>query len=133
MNPIFGKLDWTLIIIFTSLLISCNQIARVKPYNKTITFSKANYIDTSLIALIPFEQFGKFVFDSSYKAASLTSSDLAQIDSLFMVCVNNYNNTLPKHNNHFSISSGDYRQYIAATNNKGEKKFGLIVSAKQVT
>ena len=109
-------------IIFTGLIISCNQSAHVKPYNKTIAFSKNKYVDTSIVAIIPFKEFGRFVFDSTYKADSLTQSDFIQIDSLLTACITNYNNSLTKDNSNFHISSADYRQYVAAINNNHEKE-----------
>jgi hypothetical protein len=116
----YSNCNWAFTLVLF-LFISCNQKARMKPYDKTVSFSAPKHIDTSLFAIIPIEKF-QFVFDSSYKDASLTNNDLLEIDSLLNKCVNDYNNSLSKEVSNFRISTIDYRQYIAAINTKGEKE-----------
>jgi len=81
--------------------------------------------DTSKIAILTFVQKYGYPFDRSYKPATLTHEDLANIDSLFLACVADYNKPFDKNRSHWRIelNKRTYRkQLIAVTNKKGEKE-----------
>jgi hypothetical protein len=68
----------------------------------------------------------KYPFDSAnYNAATLSQNDFGQLDSLFNVCVKEYNDSLTEGHDEYKIDieSKIYkRQLVAATNFKGEKE-----------
>lgn len=89
--------------------------------------TKGIQIDTSKTAIIPFDKKkNRFhPFDTTYTAASLTQDEIENIDSLLIVAINNYNNSLEPNRKKLSIDLSKYnyrKQLIAATNNKGEKE-----------
>ena len=100
----------------------------------TYTFSYGQRIkekhlsfDTSKIAMISLNgnSFWFHPFDTSYKPASLTSSEIKTIDSMLIVAVNTYNDSLPsKHKTwNIDLNKVNYRkQLVTVTNNKGEKE-----------
>jgi hypothetical protein len=111
--------NWTLLIIFIGLFISCNQTS----HNKVITASQVVKVDTSLFAIIPFEQINDWLFDKNYHSTSLTQSDILEIENLFNECIDKYNNKLSKDEMTSSSLNKIYkRQYVAALNKKGEKE-----------
>ncbi len=80
--------------------------------------------DTLKTAILPFDQKNDYIFDNSYKPATLTKEDIHNIDSLLIACVTDYNNSLDKNDKRYSIDlkKYDYRkQIIAAKNRKGDK------------
>jgi len=92
-------------------------------------------IDTSTIAVLPFDTAQKWLFIDS-KPVELTNADLTQIEKLLKECIDSYNPEQERQFNeikttdpnakiykkHFVIDLKRYkRQYIAVTNDKGEK------------
>jgi hypothetical protein len=98
--------------------------------NKQVANLKINQkekpkVDTSKTAIIPLSKSGKWLFDNNYKSALLTQVEIDRIDSLILVCVTDYNNSLKQGYKQFSIdlAKHNYRkQVVAATNRKGEKE-----------
>lgn len=85
-----------------------------------------NY-DTTTTAIIPFNPEYNYPFDSTaYKPATLTQEDLKEIDSLFIECLDNYNNVLVDDEYKFwriNLNERHYRkQLIAVINKNGEKE-----------
>jgi hypothetical protein len=110
----------SLLILIVPLLFSCTS----KTNNKTTSsyfVPKDTVVDTSLIAIIPFEQ-GQDLFDKSYKPATLSQTDLKKIEGFLNKCVKNYNDKLSKDARiSWHISTSYYRQYVAAISANGEK------------
>ena len=113
-------------IIFLStiiLLTSCGQ-SQTKKFDQ-VANSNASQIDTSKTTIIKFDKKGNYPFDNTFNPISLTKSDIYYIDSLLIVCVTDYNNSLDKDHKEWSIDlkKNNYRkQIIAVTNKKGEKE-----------
>lgn len=123
-----------LTFIFTICLTSCGQ---------TTTDSKnqenhldINKIDTSRIAILPFDTTEQGLFKDS-KPTDLTSDDLQKIEAILSKCINDYNpeqekqfeNINKKHpeyklnKKNFIIDLTRYnKQYVATINAKGEKE-----------
>jgi len=124
------------IITFTILVLiafGCNW----KKYKGGLNDDSRLNVDTSLIAIIPYDTSSiKWVFKNS-QPAKLTNRDLITIDSLLKVCIEKHNleqeikfkefNTKNPNNNmlksNFTIDLKKYRrQYIAAIDIKSEKQ-----------
>jgi hypothetical protein len=107
---------------FVIMIATCNP--PTKPAN-TVQ-EKLNY-DTSKITIIPFENNAYLLFDTSnYSPSTLTQEDILDIEYLFNECVNEYNSKLSgeeaKQFLYIDLDKRKYkRQYICATNNRGEK------------
>ena len=83
------------------------------------------HFDTSKTAIIPFNENDIYPFDNSYKPSVLTQDDMNKVDSLLIVCVVDYNNSLDKDHKEWSIDLKKYnyrKQLVVVTNNKGEKE-----------
>jgi hypothetical protein len=104
----------------------------VKPQNDNPNLN----IDTSRIAILPFDTVQNWVFIKAIPA-DLTSDDLIAIETLFTKCIDEYN--IEKEKEYLKmkekqpkskLSNDDYlidtkrhmRQYIAVINEKGEKE-----------
>ena len=86
---------------------------------KTITF------DTSKTAIILFDPKSSYPFDTSNKPSLLTQKDIYDVDSLLVVCVTEYNNSLDKEHKERGIDLKKYnykKQLIVVRNKKGEKE-----------
>ena len=84
-------------------------------------------LDSSKIAIIPFEQKGSFPFDTSHKPTKLTQEDISNIDSLLIACISDYNNSVGKENKYAGIDLRKYdykKQIIAVMIKMGKKRFG---------
>lgn len=117
-----------LIVAFclTNALASCGQ-SQSKKTGQIIQSKRTNSIrfDTSKIAIITFDKKGNYPFDNSYKPTTFTQEDINNVDSLFITCVTNYNNSLDKDHKEWSIDLKKYnykKQLILVTNKKGEKE-----------
>lgn len=123
-----------LILLIPIFFTSCRQTITEPKNNeqKLIDYT----IDTSKIAILPFDETRYWVFKDS-KPTDLTNDDLQKIETIINDCVNNYNqeqekryieikvkkpeNKLDKKN--FRIDLTNYkRQYEAVINTKGEKE-----------
>ena len=103
----------------------------VSSQNKT-NFQEVNfqatdtlYFDTSKTAIIPLLRKSNYPFDNSYRAASLNQQDITNIDSLLIISVVDFNNSLSEDSQRWSIDlkENNYRkQLVVAMNNKGEKE-----------
>lgn len=95
-----------------------------------------NLIDTSKIAIIPFDKSNNWFFNEN-DPTSLTSKDIEQIEKLLTLCIFKYNskeqkiyNQVEKNNvenkeyfeRNFIDLSKYKRQYVATINSKGEKE-----------
>jgi hypothetical protein len=112
-----------IILSFVFSIISCSQ-----PGSKKIEQSSLRpvIIDTSRIAIIPFDQADNWPFDNRFKPSTLSSQEIIEVDSLLKACVANYNIGLSKNlEEYYSIDFQKYKykfQYVAAINGKGEKE-----------
>lgn len=109
------------VILTIISLISCQQTNSSGAY---YTYDNGPEIDTSYIAIIPFE--GKSAFR---KPSQLTSTDLKEIDKILLRFAEDYNKHIlsslsPKDDKrNYLINLRDYkRQYTPTTNSKGEKE-----------
>jgi hypothetical protein len=110
----------------TNALISCGE-SQNKKTEQIIKSENSSSIqfDTSKTAIIPFDKKDDYPFDNSYKPTTLTQEDINDIDSLLIVRVTNYNNSLDKNHKEWCIDLKKYnykKQLIAVTNKKGEKE-----------
>ena len=113
----------TITFYLTIGLVSCGQSQNKKI--KQVVTSKTVQVDTSKTAIIPFDKKGNYPFDNSFKPTTLTQDDIISIDSLLIVCVTDYNNSLDKEHKEWSIDLRKYnyrKQIIAVTNKNGEKE-----------
>jgi hypothetical protein len=125
-----------LVIISTSLLLDSQLYVKNKMYNSLAQTDSIKFKNITIIQYQP--SFKNFLgSDKDYRKCEITSYDLALIDSLFNICINNYNRqqeqafsdfkrknpgtVLTK--NDFVIKDFKYhkRQYIPYINSKGEK------------
>ncbi|SDD00270.1 hypothetical protein [Williamwhitmania taraxaci] len=122
------------ILISTICLISCGQKNTVTENQDQQT--NTIYVDTSVIAVLPFDTTQYCVFKDS-KPTNLTTDDLLKIEILLKKCINDYN---PYHERQFKEINDKHpeyklekksfiidlvrykRQYVAITNVKGEKE-----------
>jgi hypothetical protein len=116
----------TAIIFLTNFLGSCSQSSDYKKNTVLKIRSINNHkVDTSTIAVIPFDSKSSYPFDSTYNSSMLTEEDFKNIDSLLIECVWDYNNSLHKNHNGRSIDLNIHyyrRQLVAVTNKNGEKE-----------
>lgn len=113
-------------LFFILTVISCKQFADNQT-NKTATLAEATQpVDTSGIAIIPFEQSIEWLFGKNYSPAELTSDELNKIEKLLRECVNKFNRKVSFANREYlaiDLVGGQYkRQYVAVTNKRGEKE-----------
>jgi len=116
----------TIAFCLTNILTSCGQ-SQGKKTGQIIKSKSINSIqfDTSRTSIIPFDQKGDYPFDNSYKPTTLTQEGINDIDSLLIVRVTNYNNSLDKNRKGWTIDLKKYnyrKQLIAVTNRNGEKE-----------
>ncbi len=83
--------------------------------------------DTSKTAVLKFEGYVSWIFDSTHTPARLTQSDLWIIDSFLLIAVGEFNSWQQKNNsgNPWKIDLGKFvyrKQLITVTNKKGEKE-----------
>lgn len=107
-------------LLFPGMLLFVSSVSYGQARNKT-----DQGIDTSRTAVIKFNQESSWIFDSSYKAATLTNKELLAVDSFLLVCVTDYNKSLNKDNKRRSIDlkGRHYRkQLIVVVNEKGQKE-----------
>jgi hypothetical protein len=131
----------TLIIAccLTNTFTSCEQSQSKRDEQIISKNTNGLQFDTSRTAIIPFDQKGNYPFDNSYKPITLTQEEIKCIDSLLIVCVTDYNDSLDKEHSsldkeHSSLDKDhkqrsidlkkyNYRkQVIAVTNKNGHKE-----------
>jgi hypothetical protein len=113
-----------LILVITVTLTSCLVHSSARKSSVARRLDELKY-DTSKIAIIQLTRKGRSPFDSTYKSALLMQADLEVIDSLFMVCVKEYNNSLDKDHEWGTIDLKRERyrmQLVPAINTKREKE-----------
>ena len=120
-------INWVLVSVLmcTSLIVS-GQTSQNEQLEK-IDYSKDRELkfDTLKTVILPFIDKNKRYFDSTYRLATLSQTNLTDIDSLLTKCVIDFNNTLDQDHKWFSIElhKKHYRQQlIAVTNQKGQKE-----------
>lgn len=87
-------------------------------------------IDTSNIAIIPFDQIGNWPFDNRYETTNLTEMELIELDRLISDCIAGYNSGLQetlKNDYGIDIKRKYKRQYVPVLNNKGKKEIWVNV------
>jgi hypothetical protein len=112
-------------IFSVGAFVACGQVV-----NKTVTEQKlpnqtSLQLDTTNTVIIAFSKKNTWLFDSTYTSATLSLDDLQMIDSILLVCVNNYNNSLDREHKMWSIDlrKNNYKkQLIAVSNKKGQKE-----------
>jgi hypothetical protein len=124
-RSLFLKYYLTSLFLILAFTVSA-QGSNNKATDKEDTTDITNSIDSSIIAIIPFERFGGWVFKKHYTPAILTTNDIEKIELLLSKCVTDYNNKLlSDKKEHFGIDMTKHkfkRQYVAAVNDKGEKE-----------
>ena len=125
MTPSSFNYSWT--ILFSVLtLVSCGQTTNNQTDTPKTVIATVQPVDTSLIAIIPFDKSRDWLFDKTYSPSTLTENDIEKIERLMTDCVNKYNNKLSSDNKqYFSIdlTKEKYkRQYVAVTNKNGDKE-----------
>ena len=123
-----------LTFILTIFLTSCGQ-ANTSNENQD-KHTGAIRIDTSVIAILPFDTTQHWIFNDS-KPTDLKTEDLQNIETILTKCINDYNPEQEKqfeeinkkhpeyklNNKNFIIDLTRYkRQYMASINSKGEKE-----------
>ena len=110
----------------TTTLVACGQVSNKNPTDKNRLDQTSNLnFDTSRTAIIEFNKKSRWPFDSTFNAAVLTQGELKSVDSLLLVCVTDYNNSLDKDHKQWSIDlkKRNYRkQLIVVTNKNGQKE-----------
>lgn len=112
------------VLIVLGLLTTCSPESN-KRQNETIEIGLK--YDTSKIAILSWDSVSYRFEDRGFKNANLTQKDLANVDSLILVCVIKYNQemNLPAEHKEYEIdlTGRDYkRQLVAVTNSRGEKE-----------
>ena len=110
----------------TTTFVACGQVSNKNPTDKNRLDQTSNLnFDTSRTAIIEFNKKSRWPFDSTFNAAVLTQGELKSVDSLLLVCVTDYNNSLDKDHKQWSIDlkKRNYRkQLIVVTNKNGQKE-----------
>ena len=126
MTPSSINYGWT--ILFSALtIVSCGQTTTNNQVDTTkVVMASVQPVDTSLIAIIPFDKSRDWLFDRTYSPSPLTQSDIEKIEKLLTDCVNNYNKIFSSDNKqYFSIDFTKQkfkRQYVATINKNGDKE-----------
>jgi hypothetical protein len=119
---IFGSI----IYFILCALVSCGQPASNKPHSRIDPLVTDISIDTSLIAVIPYDNSGDWPFTKNCQAASLTLDDMKKIERLFNMSVTDHNKKLAHHEKQMDgidlITKKYKRQYVCVINKKGEKE-----------
>ena len=126
-----------LIILVLVLTVNISSYGQNRTVNKDESLNSTLIkVDTSLFSVLPFDTAQSWLFKDS-KPVELTNADLAQIEKLLKECIDKYNpgqvklyNKIKKKNPNLKIGLENFiidlakykRQYIAETNNKGEKE-----------
>ena len=116
----------------TNTFTSCKQSQNKRAGQIISTNTNSIQFDTSKTAIIPFDKKNNYPFDSSYREITLTQEDIHCIDSLLIICVADYNDSLDKEQRSFDknhkqrsidLKKYNYRkQLIAVTNKNGDKE-----------
>ena len=125
---------YLMIILLTFCLTSCGQTKNEN--NSKQTKSGLLKVDTSKIAILPYDKTDKWLFEDCNQT-ELTSKDIEDIETILTKCIAEYNPEQEKQfieinskhpeykldRNYFVIDLKRYkRQYIAVINRKGEKE-----------
>lgn len=113
-----------LLLILT--IVSCGQFDD-NQVDKMAELPEATQpVDSSVIAIIPFEQSIEWLFGKKFSPAHLTVDELNKIEKLLLDCVNGFNRKVSSANREYLsidlVGGGYKRQYVAAINGKGEKE-----------
>ena len=115
------------ITIFISFVLNfgCNE-AHTKQLKVVNNVTINNVLDTSKFAILSFDIWGKFGFDSTYSFATLNESDSSKLEILIYQSIQQYNSKLSKQKfKYYGVDTGrlHYKmQIIPAMNNKGQKE-----------
>ncbi len=116
----------TFFVFLTTSFVACGQAPNKKSTDETHQKQSSSLsFDTSKTAIIEFNKKSRYPFDSTFKAATLTQSELQLVDTFLLACVTDYNNSLDKEHKQWSIDlkNRNYRkQLIVATNKDGQKE-----------
>jgi hypothetical protein len=110
----------------TTSFVACGQVSNINTADKNHRNpNKGIMYDTSKTAIIEFNKKSRWPFDSTFKAAALTQTELQTVDSFLVVCVANYNNSLDKDHKQWRIDFNKYnyrKQLMVVTNKSGQKE-----------
>lgn len=126
MTPSFINFAWA--ILFSVLTILSSGLTLTNKQADTIKVVRASIqpVDTSLIAIIPFDKSRAWLFDKTYSPSTLTQNDFEEIEKLLIDCVHKYNSNLSSDNKQYlsiDLTNQKYkRQYVAVTNKNGDKE-----------
>ncbi len=113
-------------LFFILAVISCGQNAGNQTDKAEKLSEVTRPVETSEIAIIPFEQSIEWLFGKNYSPAELTSDELNKIEKLLRECVNKFNRKVSSANREYlaiDLVGGQYkRQYVPVINKKGEKE-----------
>jgi hypothetical protein len=113
-----------IILAITIAFLHCKSYHGKNTPNHSNSTDRLKF-DTSKIAIVKGDHKRQFPFDETYKEAYLTQVDLAVIDSLFLTCVSDYNNSLDSSKSWWRIDLKErsYKmQLVVAKNPSGEKE-----------
>ena len=120
--------SWTILLSILTL-VSCGQTTNNHTDTKQAVSTPVQPVDTSLIAIIPFDNSRDWVFDKTYSPSTLTQDDIEKIERLMTDCVNTYNNKLSSDNKQYfyiDLTKEKYRrQYVAVTSKNGDKEIWI--------
>jgi hypothetical protein len=121
----FFNYSWK--ILFSVLtIVSCGQTTNNNKESSKIIMATVQPVDTSLIAIIPFDNSRDWLFDKTYSPSTLTQNDIEKIEAVMTSCIDKYNNNLSSENKKYfviDLTKEKYkRQYVAVTNKKGDKE-----------
>lgn len=105
--------------VFVLLMIFIMNACQVADKPPAAININIDTLRTAVITFTPAQHW--YFFDSTYKAATLTSEELQVIDSFLLAGVTNFNNLLGEQT--IDLVQDDYKkQLVAISNNKGEKE-----------
>ena len=116
------RLTKTILVITICLTTSFafGQTSIKQAEKRELTQNNLKY-DTSWTAIIK----SRWPFDTTFKVSALTQNDLRVIDSIYKICVIEYNKSFTQDNKEWSIDlhKNAYRkQLVVVTNKKGDKE-----------
>jgi hypothetical protein len=120
------RMKSVLLLSLSICLVYSLGLCKTSHYKTSKEVSKQQVvIDTNEVAIIPFNQDMWWVFDSSYKAASLLNDEIELVDKLLQKCLSDHNRELQQDNQFrwvIDFTTRRYqKQYVAVVNKKGEK------------
>lgn len=117
---VYFNINLSLIFCLSNILLSCCQ-----SQNNNQVKLEQSILDSSEIAIIPFNTNKFNFFDGSYEKTDLTQNEIEVVEKLLIESVNNYNNSLntDQEEMRINLKKVNYKiQLMPALNKKGEKE-----------